>query len=65
MKTVLELWKSVLNEIIIITSAIEDMASSLCLFVCLSASSNFAEKKTTERICMKFLGKAGNGRMNK
>jgi len=33
------------------------------LFVCLSVR-NFAQK-TTERICMKFSGKVGNGPLNK
>jgi len=35
---------------------------SRCLFVCLSVS-NYA--KTSERICMKFSWKVGNGPMNK
>jgi len=35
----------------------------VCLSVCLSVS-NFAQKNS-ERICMKFSGKVGNGPMNK
>jgi len=36
----------------------------VCLFVCLFAS-NFAQKKTSERICMKFSPEVGNGPVNK
>jgi len=44
-----------------VTSAEDDMSSSLC--VCLSVS-NFAEK-SSQRICIKFSAKVGNGPVKK
>jgi len=48
---------------IVVTSAKDVMFSSLffSFYVCLLATL----RKTSERICVKFLGKAGNGPMNK
>ena len=50
------------DPVFFITSAKKDVL--LLLSVCLSVS-NFVQKKTSERICMKFSGKVGNGPMNK